>query len=136
MHRLHQNNQTPPCVIQAVRDVTVSDDPPADAVLSALEDEYARAILTATDQTPMTANELADVCDASLPTIYRRLERLTELDLLDKRTQFSDEHRHYNTYRAALDRLVVELNDGELHAEVETEPSDPADRFTQIWEEV
>lgn len=122
--------------MQYLRDRPVSEDPSPAALLSALEDEYSRAILTATDQDPMTANELAEVCDASLPTIYRRLDRLTELDLVEQQTEFADDRRHYNTYRASLDRLVVDLTDGEFQAAVEREPTDPADRFAQIWEDV
>ncbi|ELZ01351.1 ArsR family transcriptional regulator, partial [Natrialba aegyptia DSM 13077] len=44
---------------------------------------------------------------------------------------------HYSVYEARLDRLTVELNDGELHVDVEETPADDvADRFTDIWEDI
>lgn len=101
-----------------------------------LDDEYARRILTETSQQPMSAKALSEECDASLPTIYRRTEQLCACNLLDERTEFGDEGRHYGVYEARLERILVELVDGEFQVSVETEPTDVADRFTQLWEDM
>lgn len=114
----------------------MSDDPPSDEVFALLDDEYARAILTATSTQPMSAKELGDECDASLPTVYRRVERLVETGLLEERTRVADHGRHYSVYRARLRRLSVELDDGELRVSVDAERDDMADRFTDMWEEL
>ncbi len=111
------------------------DSAPAD-LFAVLDDEYARAILTETSEQPMSAKTLSEACDASLPTIYRRIERLQACGLLEERTEFADEGRHYGVYRACLERIVIELTNGELEVAVESESTDAADRFTNMWEEI
>lgn len=101
------------------------------------DDEYARAILTKTSERPMSAKALSEACDASLPTVYRRLDRLTDLGLVDERTEFGDEGRHYSVYEARFERASIEIEDGELSVSVVAPgPEDPADRFTRMWEGV
>lgn len=113
----------------------VSEDPSPSELFALLEDEYAREILTATNTQPMSAKTLAEECDASLPTVYRRTDRLIECGLLAERTEVVADGHHYSVYEARLDRLTVELADDELRVEVEeTSPEDVADRFTDMWE--
>lgn len=102
-----------------------------------LDDEYARTILTKTSERPMSAKALSEACDASLPTVYRRLDRLTDCGLVAERTEFGDEGRHYSVYGARLERVSIEVEDGELRVSiVAPELEDPADRFTRMWEGV
>ena len=104
-------------------------------VFALLDDEYARAILTATSIQPMSAKTLSEDCEASLPTVYRRTERLVACDLLSEATRLADDGHHYTVYEARLDRLTVDLADGDLHLSVEERPADDmADRFTDLWE--
>lgn len=113
----------------------MSEDPPTEDVFALLDDEYARAILTQTSIEPMSAKTLSERCDASLPTIYRRTERLIECDLLAERTEIGPDGHHYSVFDARLDRLTVELDEGDLSMRIEAgEPEDPADRFTDLWE--
>jgi predicted transcriptional regulator len=115
----------------------VSEDPPSEKLFALLDDEYARTILTKTSEQPMSAKALGDACDASLPTIYRRIDRLLECDLLVEQTEFQNEGRHYSIYEARLERVTVELADGALNVTMTTkEKPDPADRFTDIWEDI
>lgn len=114
----------------------MSEDPDVKDLLSVLDDDYARRILIETSKQPMSAKDLAEACDASLPTIYRRIDRLSERDLVSERTEFADEGRHYSIYEAALEQVVIELDNGDLSADVTTEPTDAADRFTSMWEDV
>lgn len=101
-----------------------------------LEDSVARTILIETSTQPMSAHELSERCDASTPTIYRRLEDLRECDLLVERTQVDPEHGHHRTvYRTNLQQITVRLHDGEMELEV-TRREDMADRFTQLIEEM
>lgn len=113
----------------------VSEEPPPDELFALLDDEYARAILTETSTRPMSANALSDACDASLPTIYRRIDRLLDCGLVEERTEFGEEGRHYGVYEARLERVTVTLVDGEFEIGVET-TEDAADRFTRLWEGV
>lgn len=117
----------------------MSEDSELTAVLSVLNDEYARGILTATSQEPMSAKKLSEYCDASLPTIYRRIEELQECGLLAERTRPDPDGNHYSVYTARLERFAVDLSDGEWAATVERTDAaedDPADRLTRMWEEL
>ena len=110
------------------------DESPAD-VFALLDDEYARAILAATSRRPMSAPTLAEVCDASRPTVYRRIERLKELDLVSERTEHDDDGHHRRVYAARFDEVTVSLDDGEYEVSVDR-GDDPADRFTEMWESI
>lgn len=112
----------------------MSEDRSPGELLELLQDEYARAILEATSTQPMSAKTLSEICDASLPTVYRRVERLVEADLLAERTELSADGNHFAVYEARLDRLVVDLSDGELSVSVRRTETDIADRFTDLWE--
>ena len=57
-------------------------------VLAILDDEYAKDILVETHAEPRSARRLAELCDASRSTIYRRIERLQAHDLLETRFFF------------------------------------------------
>lgn len=106
-------------------------------VLALLNDEYARAVLTETSAEPMSAKTLSERCDASLTTIYRRIDRLKECDLVEEQLQPQPDGNHYKVFVARLDSFAVEFEDGEMHTELErAEAEDPADRFTEMWEEL
>lgn len=105
-------------------------------VAGLLEDETVRSILTVTSQEPMSASTLKSHCDASGPTIYRRLERLQRHDLVVERTQPDpDGGHHRKVYAANLDSVRVDLVDGTFHVTVDRNES-MADRFTRLVEEI
>ena len=105
------------------------------AIASLLEDDYAREILAATSVEAHSANELAEVCGASPPTIYRRIERLNDHDLLTEAQQLDPDGHHYKVYAANLEKVTVELEAGEYTVEV-ARTTDPADRFTKLYDEL
>jgi len=104
------------------------------AVLSLLDDEYARAILVATSGEPRSASELADVCDASEPTVYRRLDWLDEHGLIEERQELDPDGHHYRTFAASVERVSVEIDADGVVLEVVERERDPADRFTELYE--
>ena len=105
-----------------------------EAVAGLLEDPTARRILTRTSREPMSASELERQCDASGPTVYRRLERLREHDLIEERTRPDPEAGHHsNVYAPNLRRVTVELVDGEVRLEIDRR-EDMSDRFTRLIE--
>lgn len=120
----------------------MSEDGDAAELLDTLSDEYARSILEETSVEPMSANTLSERCDASLPTIYRRIERLQELDLIEEQTRIDPGGSHHKVYAAKLSTVSLDLDDGDLDAEIEREATelalgeeeDVADRFTRMWE--
>lgn len=115
----------------------MSEDPQSSEIYALLDDKYARAILRATDTTAKSAKELSDECDASLPTVYRRTERLIDCGLLEEETKLEDEGHHHSVYKARLKRLTIELENNELTIDIEERPAEKmADRFTNMWGEL
>ena len=112
----------------------MTDDEDAE-LLSLLDDEYARAILIETSKEPMSADALTERCDASPPTVYRRIDRLDEHDLVEAEQELDPDGHHYKTYAARLERVTIELEDGDLTVAVDR-TEDAADRFTRLYEEL
>lgn len=104
-------------------------------VFEALDDETAAAILTATSDRARSASELTEVADASRSTVYRRLDWLVENGLVHEGYQLDREGNHHNVYRAAIERVEVELAHGEIECTVERR-EDAVDRFVRIWEDI
>ena len=104
-------------------------------VAGLLEDDVSRTILGATSVDAMSASELAERCDVSEPTVYRRLDELREADLVTEGTELDPDGDHYKVYRARFQRLLVELQRGDYEMEL-TLAEDPADRFTRLFEEL
>jgi predicted transcriptional regulator len=108
-------------------------------VLELLEDRYARRIVLATSRRPMSASDLTDAIDASLPTVYRRLDDLQRCGLLAERTEFVEGGRNYSVYAARVERVSVDFTDGDLTVTLtdrEQVPTDEAvaERFTRLYE--
>ena len=103
-------------------------------IAALLEDEYAHAFLIHTSTQAMSAAELSEARDASISTIYRRIERLQEHDLLDEQLQPDRDGHHYRTYAARLERVEIELVDGSFELEVTYHAENAAARFTDLFE--
>jgi predicted transcriptional regulator len=116
----------------------VSEDCDEEEILALLDDEYARAILTATSAEPMSAQTLSERCDASVTTIYRRIDRLKDCDLLEEQLQPQPDGNHYKVYASRLESFSVSFEDGEMRADIERAAAeeDVADRFTRMWEDL
>lgn len=97
--------------------MTVDGD--GDELFALLDDEYARTILRATSQEPLPATALADRCEASEPTIYRRIDRLEACGLIESTHRLDPDGHHYKTYRARLDRITIALDDGAIRIDVD-----------------
>lgn len=112
----------------------MSEDDEIERLAAVLEDPTARTILTEASREPVSATTLSERCDVSEPTIYRRLDDLRECDLLVERTKLDPDGGHHRTmYSTNLERITVELRDGELALQVQRR-EDPADRFTRLVE--
>lgn len=111
------------------------EQPETDTVLEVLADEYARDILTRTEQEPMSAKELTEVCDASETTIYRRIDQLRSLGFLTETLQIDQQGHHRKLYKTTLEGLAVEVSEGTVSVHVQTE-EDVADRFGRLWNDL
>lgn len=105
-------------------------------VLGLLDDDVVRTILIQTSSQPMSVDTLRTHCDVSPPTIYRRIDRLHEHDLLEVQQELDPDGHHYKTYVARLEGVSVELEDGTLDVEIRRTEEDPSDRFTRLFEEL
>ena len=89
-----------------------------EALLDLLGDEYACRLLTALDEEPLSAADLVDRCEMSRPTVYRRLDRLTDAGLIAANRSLSASGHHQQEYHLAFETLQFSLSadgvDGEL----------------------
>lgn len=105
-------------------------------VAGLLEDGTTQRILTETYREPMSATELSERCDASKPTVYRRLEDMRRCELLVEQTRVDPEAGHHHTvYATNLERIVVELDEDGLDFRVDRREH-VADRFTRLVKEI
>jgi len=103
----------------------VETDQRNDRILELLSDDVVKRILSVTDQRATSAQGLDDYCDASLATIYRRIEDLLELGLLRERTEFQADGNHFKKFESNLECLAVSLDDGTLQVAVDRRDDAP-----------
>ncbi|MDQ2050046.1 helix-turn-helix domain-containing protein [Natronolimnohabitans sp. A-GB9] len=94
------------------------DQVDAKAVLNALDDDACRAILEATSETALTATELSERCDIPMSTAYRKVEKLTEAELVEERVRINTTGKHATEYRKGFDDVRVSIDDGEVDIEM------------------
>jgi len=86
-------------------EVPITDESDVDAVLALLDDVAARSILVATTGEALSAMELAECCDVSQTTAYRKVEALREVGLLEADIDASIDGNHTRRYSHDIDRL-------------------------------
>ncbi len=106
-----------------------------DDIFDVLASEDVRRILVATSVQPMSAKELADICDRSLATIYRRVDAMTEHNLLSEELTVDADGTQYNEYRSDLNEITISVEAGELTVDVDIE-RDTVDRFAELIEDL
>jgi DNA-binding transcriptional ArsR family regulator len=121
------------CYHYSVRNVV--DERSIEDVLDTIGDQHARRVLSAISREARSAKELAEECELSLPTIYRRLELLQDHDLVVERTAVAEDGNHYNVYECNFDSTVIRLEDDEYDVRIYRKENLP-DRFTQLWDEL
>ncbi|MWV38589.1 helix-turn-helix domain-containing protein [Natrialba sp. INN-245] len=102
---------------------TGSEDTDVQAVLAALEDNACRAILEATSNEPLTATELSERCEIPMSTAYRKVEMLTDADLVEERVRINTSGKHATEYRPCFDDVIVSVAES---GSVEIELTKPA----------
>ena len=101
-------------------------------VLRVLGNEYNAEILEATHE-PHSAQELSEELDVPIATCYRRIDALTEADLLELTDRpLSDEHRRINVYRRNVDEVRVEFEDEGCRVTVQ-ERSEIKNKLDDVW---
>ncbi|MFB6283407.1 MAG: helix-turn-helix domain-containing protein [Halobacteria archaeon] len=87
--------------------------PDTKAVLDLLGDAASRKILgVLQEDKDMSASDLEDECNLSTPTIYRRLNSLSDLNLVKEELNLNTEGNHYTTYVSNIDSIEIKLHEG------------------------
>jgi predicted ArsR family transcriptional regulator len=100
-------------------------------LLQTLGNKYSAEILDATDE-PRSAQELSDELDIPIATCYRRIDELTEHDLLELHDNIlSDDRRRIKVYRRNVDAVRVEFDEA-LTVDIE-ERSEITNTLDEAW---
>jgi predicted ArsR family transcriptional regulator len=100
-------------------------------LLQTLGNKYSAEILDATDE-PISAQDLSDELGIPIATCYRRIDELTEHDLLELHDNIlSDDRRRIKVYRRNVDEVRVDFDD-ELTVEIE-ERSEVTNKLDEAW---
>jgi len=118
------------CALLGVDEASSAGD-----LLDTLGDEQARALLEAAAVEPRSAKELAERCGMSLPTVYRRLERLEAHALVTERTEIAADGNHYNVYECNFESTVITLDEDGYEVKLHHRDTAP-DKFSQLWNEL
>ena len=113
----------------------MEDTESVEDILDTIGDHQARQILALLSQKPLSAKEIGDLLDFSLPTVYRRLDLLKDHDLVRADTLVGENGNHYKVYECNFDSTIISLEDAEYSIRVYREDSLP-DRFASLWEEL
>jgi predicted transcriptional regulator len=107
-------------------------------VAGLLDSSVAREILVRTARQSQAAGELAATCDSSRMTVYRYLDRLTALGLVTASTEIDPDGHHFESYRATLDRITIDLTEDGFAVTVDrTSPADDAvDRLERLFDQL
>ena len=106
-----------------------------DDIFDVLASEDVRRILVATSVRPMSAKELADICDRSLATIYRRVQAMEDYDLLSEELARDPDGTQYNEYKSDLNEITISVDEGQLNVNIDIE-RDTVDQFAELIEDL
>jgi predicted ArsR family transcriptional regulator len=100
-------------------------------LLQTLGNKYSAEILDATDE-PRSAQELSDELGIPIATCYRRIDELTEHDLLELHDNIlSDDRRRIKVYRRNVDTVHIDFEES-LTVEVE-ERTEVTNKLDEAW---
>ncbi|QGN07202.1 ArsR family transcriptional regulator [Halorhabdus sp. CBA1104] len=100
-------------------------------LLRTLGNKYSAEILDATEE-PKSAQELSDQLDIPIATCYRRIDELTDHNLLELHDNvLSDDRRRIKVYRRNVDAIEVSFEESML-IDVE-ERSEVTNKLDEAW---
>jgi predicted ArsR family transcriptional regulator len=104
-------------------------------LLRVLGNKYNAEILRATNE-PKSAQELSDELEIPIATSYRRIEELTEVELLElSGREFSDEGRRTKVYRRNVEALEIEFEPEAIEVFVDDRP-DVDNSLADVWRDL
>lgn len=106
-----------------------------DGIFEVLASEDSRRILAAASVRPLSAQELERVCDASLPTIYRRVNVLLDYELLSEEQFVDSDGTQYMQYTTDLEEVTISIEDGGFNVSLEIR-KDAVDKFGELFRDL
>ncbi|KAB1190613.1 helix-turn-helix domain-containing protein [Haloferax sp. MBLA0076] len=106
-------------------------EPDFQSVFDSLTSTQCRTVLRTLDS-PMTASEIADVCEMPRSTVYRKLEQMVDAGLLTKR----DNGQSAAEYSLGFREVVVTHHAGGLELSVSSQSRSASDQLSELWAEV
>jgi len=101
-------------------DGATESSPAPEIVFELVDDPHVQTILNAVRDEPRPARELVELCEASRPTVYRRLERLETAGIVQTHTQVHPDGHHRKLFTTDVEAVSLELDEGEFTAQVGT----------------
>lgn len=100
--------------------LTTRADDQTPAQFDVLDDRYAREILTTLSDGPKRGRELTETCAASRTTIYRRINSLESIGLVNAETTLDPDGHHCKEFRLVRDKLAVTIENGTITVTVQS----------------
>jgi DNA-binding transcriptional ArsR family regulator len=108
---------------------TVESQAEVQSLLDALGDADCRAILEATSEEALTAAEVSETIDLPKSTTYRKLETLSELDLLEEGTRVRRSGKHATEFNCRLEDLYLTTGSDGIELRVSRQRAAAAQQF-------
>lgn len=103
----------------------------SEQLIEVLGNKYNTDILSATTE-PKSAQDLSDELDVPIATCYRRIDELTDAELLELYDRpLSEEHRRVKVYRRNVDQVEIDFRGG-VSVDV-TERTEVKNRLDDVW---
>ena len=133
----YTDDETPysPFYSDTMSDSSLSGDQ-LTTIADLLADEYTKPLLEEISREPMTIPELTTQLDASRTTVYRRIQTLSELDLVESQIRPEPGGTDVKSYAATLSEITITLESGSFEAEVTHTDTDAVDRLNQLWSDL
>ncbi|WP_436933619.1 helix-turn-helix domain-containing protein [Halovenus marina] len=81
------------------------------AILGALADTDGRAIIAATAQQPRSVSDIVDECEIPIATVYRKVNHLVEIGLLEERIQIQSTGRNKRLFTLRVAGIRAEITE-------------------------
>jgi DNA-binding HxlR family transcriptional regulator len=102
--------------------------PAPETLLDVFSDEYARDILEAMQDESKSARALTETCDMSRPTVYRRLNRLSEAGLITEEIAVGSDGHHRRRFAVTVENVGISLGDAGFDADIAADGHQPVTR--------
>lgn len=103
-------------------------------VFDILGDDLARRILMMASRDPVSVETIAEHCDVALPTVYRRVNALTERDLLSEQSRVAEDGHHHKCYQTTLREITLRVAADGFTIDLQRK-RDLTDHFEDFWGE-